>query len=123
MKKQILAEEVDQIINQAFWGKGGVRLHESQQPVEQAQADEETASEEQIEENVEKHVCPLCESHLEKPITDEKLSEHVNFMVEVISEMENLSDDDLQEAADTAESESDEDDSEEDSSEDESSQG
>jgi DNA repair exonuclease SbcCD ATPase subunit len=97
MKKQILAEEVDQIIQQSFWGKGGVKLTESvegTQGQEQVQ-DEAQADEEQIEEAVEAHVCPLCESQLEEAISDEQLAEHVDFMVSVISEMEDITDEDL----------------------------
>lgn len=101
MKKQILAEEVDQIIQQSFWGKGGVKLTESvegMQGQEQVQ-DEALADEEQIEEAVEAHVCPLCESQLEEAISDEQLAEHVDFMVSVISEMEDITDEDLDELA------------------------
>jgi DNA repair exonuclease SbcCD ATPase subunit len=101
MKKQILAEEVDQIIQQSFWGKGGVKLTES---VEGTQGQEQVqepvqADEEQIEEAVEAHVCPLCESQLEEAISDEQLAEHVDFMVSVISEMEDITDEDLDELA------------------------
>jgi DNA repair exonuclease SbcCD ATPase subunit len=101
MKKQILAEEVDQIIQQSFWGKGGVKLTES---VEGTQGQEQVqepvqADEEQIEETVEAHVCPLCESQLEEAISDEQLAEHVDFMVSVISEMEDITDEDLDELA------------------------
>jgi hypothetical protein len=101
MKKQILAEEVDQIIQQSFWGKGGVKLTESvegMQGQEQVQ-DPVQADEEQIEEAVEAHVCPLCESQLEEAISDEQLAEHVDFMVGVISEMEDITDEDLEELA------------------------
>lgn len=99
MKKQILAEEVNQIIQQSFWGLGGVKLTES---VEQPQAQEapvQDEQEEQLEEAVEAHVCPLCESELEAAISDEKLAEHVDFMVGVISEMEDITDEDLTELA------------------------
>lgn len=34
----------------------------------------------------EKHVCPLCESHLEEPISEEKIQEHVDYFLEVINE-------------------------------------
>jgi len=101
MKRQILAEEVDQIIQQSFWGKGGVRLTESvegMQGQEQVQ-DQAPAEEGQIEEAVEAHVCPLCESQLEEAISDEQLAEHVDFMVGVISEMEDITDEDLEELA------------------------
>ena len=101
MKKEILAEEVNQIIQQSFWGKGGVRLTESaQEPQAQEQVEEEVpVEEEQLEEAVEAHVCPLCESQLEGAISDEQLAEHVDFMVGIINEMEDISDDDLTELA------------------------
>ena len=99
MKKQILAEEVDQIIQQSFWGKGGVRLTESVQEPQAQDAYSDDEQQEQIEEAVEGHVCPLCESQLEDAISDEQLAEHVDFMVGVISEMEDISDEDLTELA------------------------
>ena len=111
MKKQILAEEVDQIIQQSFWGKGGVKLTESVQEPQAQEAQSDDEQEEQIEEAVEGHVCPLCESQLEEAISDEQLAEHVDFMVGVISEMEDITDEDLTELAE--ELVSDEDDQEE----------
>lgn len=115
MKKVILAEEVDQIIQQSFWGLGGVKLNESvQEPQAQEQVQEEVpAEEEQLEEAVEAHVCPLCESQLEEAISDEQLAEHVDFMVGIINEMEDISDDDLTELAEELVSEEVEDDSDE----------
>ena len=114
MKKQILAEEVDQIIQQSFWGKGGVKLTESvQEPQAQEQVqEEEQAQEDQIEEATEGHVCPLCESQLEEAISDEQLAEHVDFMVGIINEMEDISDDDLTELAEELVSDEAEDDQE-----------
>jgi hypothetical protein len=35
---------------------------------------------------VESHVCPLCESKLEEEISDEKLQEHVDYLLSVINE-------------------------------------
>lgn len=99
MKKQILAEEVDQIIQQSFWGKGGVKLTESVQEPQAQEAESDDEQQEQIEEAVEGHVCPLCESQLEEAISDERLAEHVDFMVGVISEMEDITDEDLTELA------------------------
>ena len=101
MKKQILAEEVDQIIQQSFWGKGGIKLTESvQEPqAQETSQDEEVSDDQQVVEGVETHVCPLCESHLEEAISDEQLAEHVDFMVGIINEMEDISDDDLTELA------------------------
>lgn len=34
----------------------------------------------------EAHVCPLCESHLEEPISEEKIQEHVDYFLDVINE-------------------------------------
>ena len=111
MKKQILAEEVDQIIQQSFWGLGGVKLTESVEGLQAQDAQSDDEQQEQIEEAVEGHVCPLCESQLEEAISDEQLAEHVDFMVGVISEMEDITDEDLTELAE--ELVSDEDDQEE----------
>ena len=112
MKKQILAEEVDQIIQQSFWGLGGVKLNESVQEPQAQETQVEDSQEEQIEEAVEAHVCPLCESQLEEAISDEKLAEHVDFMVGIINEMEDISDDDLTELAEELVSDEAEDDQE-----------
>ena len=37
-------------------------------------------------EHTEAHVCPLCESHLEEPISEEKIQEHVDYFLDVINE-------------------------------------
>lgn len=34
----------------------------------------------------EAHVCPLCESQLAEPISDEKIQEHVDYFLDVINE-------------------------------------
>lgn len=94
MKHNVLKEEVDQILNQAFWNKGGIKLNESAAPeaVEAPAQVEETPAEEETV-NEEAHVCPLCESHLEAPISDEKLSEHLDLMIDIIDEMSQLTED------------------------------
>mgnify|MGYP006275844937 CR=1 FL=1 len=91
MKHNVLKEEVDQILSQAFWNKGGVKLTESVAPeaVEAPAQVEETPAEEETV-NEEAHVCPLCESHLEAPISDEQLSEHLDLMIDIIDEMSQL---------------------------------
>lgn len=111
MKHNVLKEEVDQILNQAFWNKGGIKLNENAAPeaVEApAQVEETPAKEETV--NEEAHVCPLCESHLEAPISDEKLSEHLDLMIDIIDEMSQITEgedadeddgDELAEDADT----------------------
>lgn len=95
MKQNVLKEEVDQILSQAFWNKGGIKLNENAAP-EAAETVEQPAAEEAPAEavNEEAHVCPLCESHLEAPISDDKLSEHIDLMIDIIDEMAQLTEGD-----------------------------
>lgn len=68
---------------------------------------------EESTEEAEEHVCPLCESKLEKAIPQEKLEEHVAYFLSVINEnFEVDGEDSLDEEVET--------DDEEDSDEDES---
>lgn len=100
MKHNVLKEEVNQILSQAFWQKGGIRITEDSEVMQGEDTQEQQVSDEQpqtIEEQA--HVCPLCESSLQEAITDEQLAEHVDFMVGIINEMEDISDDDLTELA------------------------
>ena len=95
MKQNVLKEEVDQILSQAFWNKGGIKLNENAAP-EAAETVEQPAAEEVPAEavNEEAHVCPLCQSHLEAPISDDKLSEHIDLMIDIIDEMAQLTEGD-----------------------------
>jgi hypothetical protein len=97
MKRDVLKEEVDGILSQAFWGKTGVRLNENTEVSEDhaEEAQEEVQDELQEGEQVDaEHVCPLCESHLEEPISDDQLSEHVDLMINIIDEMAQLTESD-----------------------------
>lgn len=46
----------------------------------------ETATAEAVVEEAEVHVCPLCESKLEEAISQEKIEEHVNYIMGVLEE-------------------------------------
>jgi hypothetical protein len=126
MKREVLNEEVDQIINQAFWQKGGIKLTESNQGQTDSETDEQVIAEDETQGE---HSCPLCESKLSKPISDEALNEHLEAMLSIISEMENITDEDIsaiQEAIDDElgdESDEDSDEDSEDDSEDSENQG
>jgi hypothetical protein len=123
MKKEILAEQVDQIIQQSFWGKGGLKLTESSQDLGM---DHTEATGEQDEQG---HVCPLCEHVITGPISDEQLTEHIELMLSVIQEVSDISDEEIdaiQEAIEDELSDESDDDSEDESdddSEDEDSEG
>lgn len=97
--KNVLKEEVDQIMKQAFWGKGGISLNESVDTQEAQEAQEviDTPVEAEVEQvNEETHSCPLCESTLEEAISDEKLTEHIEMMLGIINEMSDISDEELE---------------------------
>jgi hypothetical protein len=94
MKKEILKEEVDQIIKQSFWGIGGVRLTENTEADAAPVETEEQVETEEV--NEETHSCPLCESALENPISDEKLTEHIEMMLGIINEMNDITDEELE---------------------------
>lgn len=103
MAKDVLKEDVDKIIGQSFWGKTGVSLNESAKKLsEQAEVEEVEQVEEEVEEvqdevlEEQAHACPLCESALEEPISDEQLTEHIQMMLGIINEMDNISDEDLE---------------------------
>lgn len=98
--RDVLKEEVEQLISQSFWGKSGVSLNENTEA--QAETQEAVESEETVEESEaevvqeETHVCPLCESHLEEPVSDEQLTEHIEMMLGIINEMNDISDEELE---------------------------
>jgi DNA repair exonuclease SbcCD ATPase subunit len=100
MKREILKEEVDQILNQSFWKLGGVKLTESTEaaPAEEVEAQEAQAEESEEVEQVteETHTCPLCESELAEDISDEKLTEHIEMMLGIINEMSDITDEELE---------------------------
>ena len=95
MKLEILKEQADAILKQSFWGMAGVSLKEDTAAVEQTETEEQA---EQPEEALteEAHVCPLCESHLEEPISDEKIQEHMELVASILTEME-TTDEELEE--------------------------
>jgi hypothetical protein len=114
MKKEILSEEVNQIINQSYWGLGGLKLNESseQDQVEDLGMDAEA----------DEHTCPLCESAIQTPITDDKLVEHISMFLDIINQIDGIGDDEInaiKEAIDEEFDSEDEDDSEEDESDEE----
>jgi hypothetical protein len=48
--------------------------------------------EKEMKESVEEHVCPLCESTLEEELSDERISEHVNDILEAVETLEEAAD-------------------------------
>ena len=50
-----------------------------------AKGSEGLAEEEEAAEELE-YVCPLCESHLDEELSEERISDHLDFVVELLSE-------------------------------------
>jgi len=78
MRGMDIAKEIyEDILKSKVWAEQGVKvnLKESTEVSEEVEATEE-----------ETHVCPLCESTLEEPISEEKIEEHVNSLVDVVLE-------------------------------------
>lgn len=105
--KNVLKEEVDQIISQSNWGRAGISLTESTEAAAAPAKAQEEAAEEQVVES-EDHSCPLCESALEAPISDEQLTEHIEMMLGIINEMNDISDEELDSIAEEFETSEDE---------------
>jgi hypothetical protein len=90
MKQILLKEEVDNIVGQAFWSKSGVTVDNSTTP---SKSDDSV-----LEGNLE-HSCPLCESKLIEPISEEQLDNHVAGIASMISEVDSLTEEDVYAAA------------------------
>ena len=72
LKNDVMSE----ILASNVWSKQGFELKLN-----------ETAEVQEVDaEEVEEHSCPLCESVLEEPISDERLQEHVDYILSVINE-------------------------------------
>mgnify|MGYP003135195339 CR=1 FL=1 len=80
-------------------------LEESQAITE---SQEVQAVEEVVEESVEGHVCPLCESELDAPIPEEAMQECVDFILGTINEALEMEGENLSEADDEDEEEEEE---------------
>jgi len=117
MSEHIKVEEsyVDALITNAAWGAAKVKLDEAALSPAQKQldkdgdgkiegedlaklrkkkdkkADKPEAPEKQAE-SVEEHTCPLCESVLEEELSDERIYEHVNEILEAVQTLEEAAD-------------------------------
>ena len=66
------------ILENSAWADFGIKVTKA----EDAKLDEAT---EQIEEEADEHVCPLCQSHLDEAISDEALMEHTANVLEAVN--------------------------------------
>ena len=86
-------EVVDEILASRVWKDQGINLKLEETKDEEKEEEAEAVNEEETEE----HTCPLCESALEEALSDEKLSEHVDYILSIVegldSEGESLGED------------------------------
>ena len=101
MNHMNLSDELrKQLLESAAWGKAGItpRLDETNDPgdEEETEAAEEVEETEAIEEATEEatHACPLCASHLEEAIDEERLLEHLNVVVGLVDRLSQLNEGD-----------------------------
>lgn len=64
------------ILENAAWDRFGIKVDGQQQITESAQ---------EVNEEEEAHVCPLCSSHLDEAISDEALMEHTANVLEAVN--------------------------------------
>lgn len=85
MKNVNLTEDtMADIFNSKVWKDSGFKLA-TKDPQKESKIDEST---EEVNEGDEEevHTCPLCESHLEEPLSEERIQEHVDYLFSVINE-------------------------------------
>ena len=99
-----LSDELrQQLLENAAWGKAGVspRLDEAKKADKEEmkemkkKAEKPEKKEEKKEEKMEEaeeaaHVCPLCTSHLDEAIDEERILEHLNVVVGLVERLTQL---------------------------------
>jgi DNA repair exonuclease SbcCD ATPase subunit len=103
-----LSDELrQQLLENAAWGKAGVspRLDEAKhgdkdkkahkEEMKEKKAEKPEKKEEKKEEKMEEaeeaaHVCPLCTSHLDEAIDEERILEHLNVVVGLVERLTQL---------------------------------
>lgn len=83
-QRNISSEFVNALLEGNEWQKFGIKVGKKKSLTEST---EETVNEE------EEHVCPLCESKLDEAISEDRLQEHINEVMNLVNEMNESSDD------------------------------
>jgi len=86
-RKFDLADEVyADILNSPVWAAQGIKVKIEEKKEEQ-KADQKAVNEStEVESDEEVHTCPLCESQLETAISDERIQEHIDYVLDVVNE-------------------------------------
>jgi DNA repair exonuclease SbcCD ATPase subunit len=85
---------VQQLIENGGWDKAGItpRIDEAKKKSKKDEEERDCESED-MQEEVQGHTCPLCESELEEELSDDVIAEHIesmySLMEQILEEMEN----------------------------------
>lgn len=88
---EVSEDLVNDIMKSKVWADQGIKLTLK----ESEEVDGEDYEVEELDEADEVHVCPLCESHLDRPLDQDVLDEHVNYIVDVLESAFNDQTDEL----------------------------
>lgn len=75
---------VQQLIENGGWDKAGItpRIDEAKKKSKKDEEERDCESED-MQEEVQGHTCPLCESELEEELSDDVIAEHIEIMAEM----------------------------------------
>lgn len=88
---EVSEDLVNDIMKSKVWADQGIKLTLK----ESEEVDGEDDEVEELDEADEVHVCPLCESHLDGPLDQDVLDEHVNYIVDALESAFNDQTDEL----------------------------
>ena len=110
---KVSPEMVDKIIESSHWATLGLKVDTSKKEVvkEEKKEEKKEAVNEGKEQKVEKHVCPLCESELKEPLSEDRILEHAENMLEVFEAVEEAAAEMLNEEEDLDDEDSEDEDS------------
>ena len=93
-------EFIQNLFESDSWGRFGVNVEkvEAKPTISESVETEEVEEVEQVHEDHESELaCPLCESALDEPISEERISEHIDRVMTLVSESLNEANEDVEE--------------------------
>lgn len=91
-------EFIQNLFESDSWGRFGVNVEKGEEKPNLSESVETEEEVEQVHEDHEKELaCPLCESALDEPISEERISEHIDTVMTLVSESLNEANEDVEE--------------------------
>ena len=96
-------EFMKNLFENTSWKKFGIEVTKKAPTLSESVETEEEYEDDEVNEEVESEfACPLCESELEGPLSEERISEHIDTVLTLVSESlnesEELEEEELEEA-------------------------